>query len=99
MVDCVGVVTDDAFPVLIGERLMVLAVRVGVGEELGAELLERRHFRDLQTLLDSSNEYLDIQRIVEMIGFNDWMMEWIRRVKRNPASTFWMMKNWNFFVG
>ena len=67
MIDGVGVVADDALPVLVGEGFVVLAVGVGVGVELGAKLLERRHFSDLQTFLDSDNECLDIQGVFKMI--------------------------------
>ena len=97
MVDGVGVVADDTLPVLVGEGLVVLAVGVGVGVELGAELLKRRHFGDLQAFLDSDDECLDIQGIVKMIGFDDRILERVCRMKRDPASTFRMMKNWKYF--
>ncbi len=40
MVYGVGVVADDALPILVGEGLVVLAGGVGVGVELRAELLK-----------------------------------------------------------
>ena len=60
VVDGVGVVANDALPVGVGVGLVVLAERVRVAEELGANLLQRSHVGDGQTLLDPGDQYLDV---------------------------------------
>ena len=77
MVDGVGIVSNDALPVCIRKVFVLFAIWILVTEEFGAKFFEGILVTNGKTFLDSCNEYLGIQRIIKMIGLNDWVLEWV----------------------